>query len=146
MRVTFNEIRQDIELVFETYRKHKYYTLFIDTVNVSVTSKIDDIGGSHSNVISDNVAKEAIKIADKKREAKEFVDHVERAVEQLPDIEKQLIKLRYMSKNHNYINDYTIYEIEMDPPISAKTYRTIRERAFKKLHTMLVTKISLNIP
>lgn len=142
----FKEIRQDIELVFEQYRKHKYYTLFIDTVNISVTSKIDDIGGGHSNEISDNVAREAIRIADKKREAKEFVDNVESAVEQLPDIEKQVIKLRYMSNNHNYINDYTVYEIEMDPPVSAKTYRTIRERAFEKLHTMLVTKISLKFP
>src|SRR5690625_1985906 len=139
MRVTYNEIRQDIELIFDEYRKHKYYTLFIDTVNVSVTSKIDEIGGGRSNKISDNVANEAIKLADKKQEAREFVEQVEQAVDQLPEIEKELITLRYMSRNHNYISDYTVYEVNMH--ISDKTYRKIRERAFKKIHTMLNSEI-----
>lgn len=133
--MTFNKIRQDIESIFKQYRKHKYYTLFIDTFNVSVTSHIDEIGGGRSNQISDKVANAAIKLADKKLEAKEFVNLVERAVDQLPDIEKELIKKRYMSRNHNYINDYTVYEVKL--PMSANTYRKIRNEAFEKLYTML---------
>lgn len=136
MRVTFNEIRQDIECIFEEYRKHKYYTLFIDTVNVSVTSKIDEVGGGRSNKITDNVADTAIKLADKKQEALEFVEKVERAVDQLPDIERDIIKLRYMSKNHNYINDYTVYESKLF--ISKPTYIKVRNRAFESLYKMLV--------
>lgn len=141
--MTFDEIRRDIELIFEQYRKHKYYTLFIDTVNVSVTSSIDEIGGGRSNEISDKVGNAAIKLADEKLEARKVVELVEKAVDQLPDIEKELIQLRYMSKNHYYMNDYTVYEFKLDDPISPKTYRKIRERAFKKLHTMLVTSDSL---
>lgn len=135
----FNEIRRDIELIFEQYRKHKYYTLFIDTVNVSVTSRIDEVGGGKSNRTSDNVADEAIKLADEKMEAERFVRLVEQAVDQLPDIEKELIKLRYMSRNHNYINDYTVYEVKMH--ISAPYYDKLRKRAFNKLYIMLSNNI-----
>lgn len=131
----FNDIRRDIELIFEEYRKYKYYTLFIDTVNVSITSKIDDIGGGRSNKISDKTADAAIKLVEKKRYAKEFVDHVEYAVNQLPDIEKELIKHRYMSRNHNYINDYTVYNFKLH--VSAPYYDKLRKRAFDKLHLML---------
>lgn len=105
-------------------------------INVSITSKYDDIGGGRSNNISDQTANVAIELADKKQEAKEFVECVERAVEQLPDIEKDIIKLRYMSRNHNYISDYTIYEVEI--PMSKPTYIKIRERAFEALYKMLV--------
>lgn len=128
-------IRKEVELVFEKYRKHKYYTLFMSDINVSITSKIDNIGGGRTNKISDQTASAAIKLADKKQEAKEFVEKVERAVEQLPDVERDVIKLRYMSKNHNYINDYTIYEVEL--PMSKPTYIKIRDRAFEKLYVML---------
>lgn len=139
MYLTFNKIRYDIELIFEQYRKHKYYTLFKTDVNVSVTSNIDRVGGGKSNKISDNVAKEAIKLVEEKAEAKRFVTLVEKAVEQLPDIEKELIQLRYMSNNHDYINDYTVYEVMI--PMSAKTYRMIRERAFSKLFVMFSSLI-----
>src|SRR5690606_20829872 len=127
---------KELELIFDKYRKHKYYTLFMSDINVSITSKYDDIGGGRSNNISDQTANVAIELADKKQEAKEFVECVERAVEQLPDIEKDIIKLRYMSRNHNYISDYTIYEVEI--PMSKPTYIKIRERAFEALYKMLV--------
>lgn len=144
--MTFDEIRRDIELIFEQYRKHKYYTLFIDTVNVSVTSSIDEIGGGRSNEISDKVGNAAIKLADEKMEARRIVELVEKAVDQLPDVERQLIRLRYMNKNHHYINDYTVYELKMNPPMSDKTYRKVRNRALKRMHKMLVPEISLNVP
>lgn len=140
----FNDIRKDVERIFDKYRKHKYYTLFIDTVNVSVTYQINEIGGGRSNKTSDQTANAAIKLADKKQEAKEFVEKVERAVEQLPDVERDVIKLRYMNKNHNYINDYTIYEVKI--PMSDKTYRKIRNQAFEKLYAMLVRNNSDEIP
>ena len=134
--MTFNDIRKDVELIFEKYRRHKYYTLFINDYNTSVTSIINKDGGGRSNVTSDEVANTAIKLADKKTEALEFVEKVERAVGQLPEIEQDIIKLRYMNKNHNYINDYTIYEVEI--PMSRPTYIKIRNRAFESLYKMLV--------
>lgn len=137
MHLTFNKIRYDIELIFEQYRKHKYYTLFKNDVNVSVTSVIDRVGGGRSNKTSDKVANEAIKLVEEKVEAERVVKLVEQAVDQLPDIERELIQLRYMSKNHNYINDYTVYEIQLDPPVSSNTYRKIRSEAFSKLYIML---------
>lgn len=135
----FNDIRKDVERIFDKYRKHKYYTLFIDTVNVSVTSQINEIGGGRSNKTSDQTANAAIKLADKKQEAKEFVEKVERAVEQLPDIERDLIKYRYMTRDYNYISDYTVYETKLF--ISKPTYVKIRNRAFESLYKMLVDLI-----
>lgn len=137
-------MKQTIERIFSTYRKYKYYTLFMSDYNINTTSKIDEIGGGRSNQTSDQTANAAIKIADKKQEAKEFVEKIERAVEQLPDIERDIIKLRYMSRNHNYINDYTIYEVKI--PMSDKTYRKIRNQAFEKLYAMLVRNNSDEIP
>lgn len=135
MHLKFNDIRCEIELIFEQYRKHKYYTLFMNDYNTSVTSSIDQIGGGRSNKTSDKVADHVIKTISRKEEAKSYVDMVEGAVERLPDIERKIIKLRYMSNNHNYINDYTVYEVEMH--ISDKTYRKIRNEAFNKLYAML---------
>ncbi len=129
-------MRKEIELIFDEYRKHKYYTLFMSDINVSITSKYDDIGGGRSNRTSDFTADAAIKLADEKQEAKEFVEKIETAVNQLPEIEKDIIKLRYMSRNHNYISDYTIYEVKV--PMSKPTYIKIRDRAFESLHKMLV--------
>lgn len=134
----FNDIRCEIELAFDKYRKHKYYTLFINDYNTSVTSITDDIGGGRTNRTSDKVADHVIKMISKKEEAIEYVDRIERAVEQLPPTEKELIKLRYMSKNYNYISDYTVYEIEMNPPISRPTYIKIRERAFNSIYNLIV--------
>lgn len=132
-------MKQTIERIFSTYRKHKYYTLFMSDYNINTTSKIDEIGGGRSNQTSDQTANVAIKLADKKAEALEFVERVERAVEQLPDLEKEIIKLRYMSRNYNYINDYTVYETKLF--ISKPTYIKIRNRAFESLYKMLVDLI-----
>src|SRR5690625_981354 len=128
--------KKQIEFLFSIYRKHKYYTLFMSDVNVSITSYIDEIGGGKSNQTSDQTANAAVKLADKKQEAKEYIDKVEQAVEQLPDIEKRIIQLRYMCKDYDYISDYTIYEVKI--PMSDKTYRKLRDEAFKKLYLMLV--------
>lgn len=136
MSLDFKMIRPEIEKIFDVYRRHKYYTLFKDDINVSITSHIDKIGGGRSNVISDPTANAAIKIADEKQKAKEFVSLVERAVDQLPDIEREVIKQRYMCRNHDYINDYTIYEIKV--PMSKPTYIKVRDTAFASLYKMLV--------
>ena|SRR5690625_2552640 len=130
-----DSLKTKIEYIFKQYRKHKYYTLFMSDVNVSITSHIDEIGGGRSNQTSDQTANAAVKLADKKQEAREYVDKVEQAVEQLPDIEKELIQQRYMSRNHDYITDYTVYETKLY--VSAPHYHKIRNRAFKKLIVVL---------
>src|SRR5690625_2836338 len=132
-------MKETIERIFKQYRKHKYYTLFMSDYNINVTSKIDEVGGGRSNQTSNPTADTAIKLADKKQEALEFVERVEKAVEQLPDIERDLIKYRYMTRDYNYISDYTIYEVKI--PMSPNTYRKIRERASEKLYNMLVDKL-----
>lgn len=129
-------MKQTIERIFSTYRKHKYYTLFASDYNINITSKIDEVGGGRSNNISDSTADTAIKLADKKQEAIEFVEKVERAVNQLPDIEQDLIRHRYMTRDYNYISDYTVYETKLF--ISKPTYVKIRNRAFDSLYKMLV--------
>ena len=129
-------MKETIERIFSTYRKHKYYTLFMSDYNINITSKIDEVGGGRSNQTSDQTADVAIKLADKKQEAKEFVEKVERAVNQLPDIERDLIKYRYMTRDYNYISDYTVYETKLF--ISKPTYVKIRNRAFESLYKMLV--------
>src|SRR5690625_4819676 len=108
-----DSLKTKIEYIFKQYRKHKYYTLFMSDVNVSITSHIDEIGGGKSNSTSDQTANAAIKLADKKQEAREFVNKVEKAVDQLPEIEKRIIQLRYMCKDYDYISDYTIYEVKI---------------------------------
>src|SRR5699024_10823307 len=114
---------------------HKYYTLFMSDINISITSKIDTVGGGRSNKTSDKTADAAIKLADKKVEAEKYVEIVERAVEQLPEIERELIQYRYMGRDHQYINDYTVYEVKLF--VSAPYYNKLRERAFNKLYMML---------
>lgn len=130
-----NKKRSEIECIFDQYRTHKFYTLFKQSYETNVTSQIDEIGGGRSNEIGDKVASAAIKAADEQAEAKQFVYLIESAVNQLPEIEKNIIEYRYMSKNHNYISDYTVYEVHI--PMSDKTYRKIRSRAFEKLSKML---------
>lgn len=132
--MTFNDIRSEIELIFERYRRHKYYTLFLNDYSTSITSSIDTVGGGRSNLTSDKVGDTAVKIADKKKEAQEYVSLIEQAVDRLPEMEKELIKLRYMSRDHDYFSDYTIYEVKMF--ISAPYYYKLRERAFSNLYVM----------
>lgn len=129
-------MKQKIELIFSIYRQHKYYTLFMSEYNLNITTYIDEIGGGKSNQTSDQTASAAIKLADKKQKAKQFVKKVEAAVEQLPDLEKRIIKLRYMCRDHDYITDYTIYETKLY--ISAPYYYKMRDRAFNKLITLLI--------
>lgn len=140
MNLDFNAIRPEIEKVFDIYRTHKYYTLFKDEVNTPITSHIDKIGGGRSNKISDQTASVAVETIYLKAEAKKIVELVEKAVSQLPDVEQTLIKHRYMSRNHIYINDYMVYQDKMY--ISPKTYRKVREMAFEKLYIMLVSNNS----
>lgn len=129
-------MKQTIERIFTTYRKHKYYTLFMSDYNINITSKVDDVGGGRSNQTSNQTADVAIKLADKKQEAIEFVNKIEKAVDQLPEIERDLIRYRYMTRDYNYISDYTVYETKLY--ISKPTYIKVRDRAFKKLYNMLV--------
>src|SRR5690625_5041049 len=129
-------MKETIERIFKQYRKHKYYTLFMSDYNINITSKIDDVGGGRSNQTANPTADTAIKLADKKQEALDFVERVEKAVEQLPEIERDLIKYRYMTRNYNYISDYTVYETKLC--ISKPTYVKIRNRAFESLCKMLV--------
>jgi len=137
MHLKFNDVRCEIELIFEEYRKHKYYTLFMNDYDTSVTSQIDDIGGGRSNETSDKVGNHVIRALDRKQEAMDYVVMIEQAVERLPDAEREIIKKRYMTKNHDYISDYTVYEVGMDPPVSRPTYIKIRNKAITTLHNLV---------
>lgn len=130
-------MKQTIERIFSTYRKHKYYTLFLVDYDTQVTTNYDRVGG-RSNSIPDQTANTAIKLADTKTEAKEYVEQIERAVEQLPELEQKVIRYRYMCKDYDYISDYYVYNFQV--PMSANTYRKVRNRAFRKLHDMLLIK------
>lgn len=132
----FENIRPRIEKIFEIYRKHKYYTLFMSDYDTSITSHIDEIGGGKSNLTSDKTADTAIKNADDKLAAKNFVKLIEKAIDQLPEVEKKVIQMRYMTRDFKYISDYTIYEVRL--PMSDKTFKKVRDRAFEKLYIMLV--------
>lgn len=135
------DIRKQIEDIFKEYRRHKYYTLFMESIEPSITSSIDEIGGGQSNMVGDKVGNAAIKYVDTKEEAKRYVDLIERSVEQLPSIEKELITIRYMSKDYNYMNDFQVYNNRMTEPISAPYYNKVRARAIDKLAAMLLITV-----
>lgn len=60
-----------------------------------------------------------------------FCGKIDAIVNQLEPDEKLLIQERYMKVTR--ISDYKVYSFAFNPPVSAVTYATIRERAFTKL-------------
>lgn len=67
-----------------------------------------------------------------------FCKEIERAVDSLPAMEKELIELRYMDLESDYITNQDIYESRLKQPISRPHYSKIRNRAIMKLAPLLV--------
>lgn len=113
-----------------------------------IEEEIDGIKGTdysldkiqNSEIIS-NVEYLAIKIAEKKREYKYrelLLDTIDKAVEELDDIDKQLIKMRYMDRNTFYLRW---------PKISMEigyTERQCRRRIQKALEKIAISLNSIN--
>src|SRR5699024_9691424 len=87
----YEQIRPRIEKIFEVYRRHKYYTMFMSDYYTNITSQIDEVGGGKTNQTSDKVAQTAIKIAQENKDVINFLELVELAVEQLPKVERVLV-------------------------------------------------------
>ena len=68
---------------------------------------------------------------------KVFCNRVEDAVNELPDIEKQLSTKKYLRNECDYITDIQMYTKLMDPPIYAGIYSKYRTRAMFKLAFLL---------
>src|SRR5690625_7891987 len=103
MHLNFNDVRCEIELIFEDYRKHKYYTLFMNDYDTSVTSQIDDIGGGRSNETSDKVDNHVIRALDHKQEAMYYVVMIDIAEERITDATREIIKRS--KRNNNQVNN-----------------------------------------
>ncbi len=71
------------------------------------------------------------------KEASDFIEVIERAVNNLPDVEQELIEKRYMVKNAAYVTDRNIYQFKMTVPIAVPRYMKIRTRAFESIAIML---------
>lgn len=63
----------------------------------------------------------------------DFIEKVKTAIDSLPGLEKELINIRYMDNDSEYITDTEVYNDLLSEPISPVTYSTIRERAIMKL-------------
>lgn len=72
-------------------------------------------------------------------EQQQIIQRIERAVNNLPNQERELISVRYMQLDSDYITDYEVYNYLLETPISPVTYALIRDRAVMKL------ALSLNI-
>lgn len=68
---------------------------------------------------------------------KEFLEKVKRAVNSLPELERELIEKRYMDINSDYVTDFEVYTELLNEPICPVTYSVIRDRAIIKLAILL---------
>jgi len=67
----------------------------------------------------------------------DFCSSIDTAVDRLPAIEKEVINKRYLSDESEYIKDYQVYTLFLNPPISQMNYAAIRNRAMVKLSLFL---------
>jgi RNA polymerase sigma factor (sigma-70 family) len=93
----------------------------------------DDVGGGHTNTISDITGETAVRIAEeeidlkvriKKKQAE--IDHLERILASLPEDERQVIVMFYC-KNHMY------WKIAEQVGCSISTVKRLRRKGFEKL-------------
>ncbi|MFB6467657.1 hypothetical protein ACE38V_12775 [Cytobacillus sp. Hz8] len=66
-----------------------------------------------------------------------FLRRMEKALEGLPSIEKLVITKRYTDNDSDYVTDYQMYNIYMNPPVCVVTYSSIRDRAMFKIALFL---------
>lgn len=131
--------QQKVEAMFEDYRLYKY--LDYEEREAAITTNLEPRYHGPTNVNSDSTADIAIYNVDQKNIRKKFCEKIEEAVGRLPEKERFLIQVRYMSVDSEYLRDYEVYE-RFDPPISDKTYTRIRWGAIKKL----ALKLNIGVP
>lgn len=129
------ETQKAVEEALSKYRLYKY--LSFEDREASITANYEVSEGGRGNKISDQTSAVAIFNVDEQEKRKKYCDQIEKAVNELPEMERFLIKERYMTKESEYITDYNVYCYKFDPPISAPTYYKIRWRAIYKLSLIL---------
>lgn len=120
-----------VEAALEKYRIYKYLTF--EEREASITASYEERFHGPTNQTSDQTANIAIHNVDAQAARKAYCERIERAVRQLPRMERFLIEKRYMAADAKYITDYHVYCFEFQPPISATTYIKIRWHAFYSL-------------
>jgi ArpU family phage transcriptional regulator len=117
-------IKKAVEAAFEKYRLCKYVT-YKERI-AKITANYELRGGTGTIAIHN---------VDGQAACRAYCEQVERAVNQLPQKERQLITTRYLDPDADYIRDYQIYRDVMQ--ISEGTYTKIRNSAFTKLAVTL---------
>lgn len=122
---------QSIEDVFERYRYFK--TVEFEEIEAKITNSYEERFHGPTGITSDSTAKIAIKNVDEPEMRHLFIAKVDRCVNRLPEIQKKIIKLKYMQDEEVY--DYQVYQIELG--IAEGTFSKFRWKAFEKLAGML---------
>jgi len=120
-----------VEGIMEKYRLYKYVSF--EEREASTTASWSDTPKGFTGTKSDQTANIAIHNVDQRAARKSFCERVERAVNELPKMERFLIQKRYMTNDSDYITDHHVYNFEFQPPRSKDTYGKIRNKAFYRL-------------
>lgn len=129
------QVRPALEELFYKYRLYKHHSFH--GREAQITSSSEPRYHGQTNQITDQTGNIAAWNVDERAERNAYCEHIEQAVEKLPDVEKKLIVERYLCRNAEYITDSAVYNFKFDSPVSAVTYMKIRNRAFARLADML---------
>ncbi|WP_227011501.1 ArpU family phage packaging/lysis transcriptional regulator [Paenibacillus lutimineralis] len=117
-----------VEDALEKYRMYKFLTY--EEREASTTAGYNERFHGPTNVTSDQTADIAIHNVDAQVQRKRYCERIERVVYRMPRMEREE---RYLTKEHDYITDYNVYNHVFQPPISEGKYSKIRWKAFYKL-------------
>jgi ArpU family phage transcriptional regulator len=126
-----------VEAALEKYRIYKYLYIIEERESSTTAAYSDMPRSSPTNVTSDQTANIAVHNVDSQAYREEYCKRVERAVKRMPRMESFLIESRYMTKEHDYITDYYVYNFAFQPPMSGGKYATIRWKAFYKFASIM---------
>ena len=119
--------KEAVETALEKYRM--YMLTVPDEWLPKVTQTYSLVPPSNTNAFYSSTESVAIKKADFERERNEYMNRIERAVNRLTKLERELIIKRYMT----YDEESYDYEIYNAMGISESKFYRIREKAFYKL-------------
>lgn len=125
------ETQKAVEAALEKYRIFKHIDAEEREANITSSSE-ERLHGS-TNEISDQTGSIATHNVDNKRYRQDYCRRIESAVKRLPNMERALLEMRYMSEEADYITDQHVFEIKFNPPLGKNTYAKIRWKAFYKL-------------
>lgn len=120
-----------VEKIFGDY--HYYKLIDFEPEEVSTTASYSDIPRSITNVTSDSTGNIATRNVDELEFRRKFVETVEKSIERLPVIEREIVEKRYMTNDHAYIKDWQVYSLLLKPTISKDLYMKYRAKAFYNL-------------